>query len=147
MKHENVRPSSRPAPPVLTLQSTECPCPAGDRPAGRLHRRPLPGQIPGFVGRFFSDLIPRSPLIDLKKSFSPKLPGDAVHGDGPGEADEDAQAVGGQDSVFGVSDAQRLEGGGSALLFPRPDSFRRLNLCLFIAVYPLCWHHSQSEFY
>ena len=43
-------------------------------------------------------------------SFFSKLPGDAVHGDGSGEADEAAAAVGGEDPVFGLSDAQRAEG-------------------------------------
>lgn len=44
-------------------------------------------------------------------SFFLKLPGDAVHGDRPGEADEAAEAVRREDSVSGVSDAQRVEGG------------------------------------
>ena len=43
--------------------------------------------------------------------FFLQLSGDAVHGDRPGEADEAAEAVRGEDSVFGLSDAQRAKGG------------------------------------
>lgn len=39
--------------------------------------------------------------------FRFKLFSDAVHGDGFGEADEDAEAVGRKDSVFGLSDVKR----------------------------------------
>lgn len=42
----------------------------------------------------------------------PKLPGDAVHGDGPGEGAEAAAAVRRKDPVFGLSDAPRSKGGG-----------------------------------
>lgn len=44
--------------------------------------------------------------VHIVSSFL-KLSGDAVHGDGSGEADEAAQAVRRQDSVFGLSNAQR----------------------------------------
>lgn len=36
-----------------------------------------------------------------------KLSSDAFHGDRPGETDEDAKAVGREDSVFGLSDIKR----------------------------------------
>lgn len=53
----------------------------------------------------FGKLDPKPVAID--RFFFSKLSGDAIHGDRPGEADEDAETVRRQNSVFGLSDAQR----------------------------------------
>ena len=38
-------------------------------------------------------------------SSLPQLPRNALHGDGPGQADETTEALGGQNSVLGLPDA------------------------------------------
>ena len=94
---------------------------AGDRPVGRVHCRPLPGQTPRFVSLTWHQpcaqtqhdiKVVRVFLYVMFSFLIPKLPGDAVHGDGPGEGAEAAAAVRRKDPVFGLSDAPRSEGGG-----------------------------------
>ena len=57
--------------------------------------------LPGYFCIIFIFIINDN---DLFSSLS-QLPRNALHGDGPGQTDEATEALGGQNSVLGLSDA------------------------------------------